>query len=166
MKNFMLALVIVLAMMSPCVVDSGQANDYPSIDREVIVECWDEAKRLGEAPATWDIPDTIILDPVFRNEGKQRRLLGHYYIIMEVDKHGNITAKDRIYVYLSVVEVEKYPELLKEILTHEMLHSIWQRMAHIDHKWAMENPDSESWVRHLMGQEEGIVNWENDSSDQ
>ena len=158
MKNFMLALVVVLAMISPCMVESGQNINYPTIEREVIVECWDEAKRLGEAPETWEAPETIILDPVYRSEGNNR-LLGHYYTIMVVDKRGNITAHDRIYVYLSTEEAKSYPELLKEVLTHEMLHSIWTRRANTDWKWAQENEDGERWVRELMDQLDGINNY-------
>lgn len=154
----MLVLAVVLAMTSPCMVDSGQEANYPSIDREVIVECWDEAKRLGDAPTTWNIPETIILDPVFRPEGNGR-LLGHYYTIMEVDKHGDITAHDRIYIYLSETEIKNYPNLLKEVLTHEMLHSIWTRKANTDYKWGAANDDNEAWVRKLLGETNGIVNW-------
>lgn len=129
-----------------------------NIAPEIVSECWERAKKLGDAPMSWEGPELIIVDPVFRQEG-QGRLLGHYYTVMVVNDDGSITAYDRVYIYLTPIEMEKYPKLVKEILTHEMLHSIWQRKANTDYKWGMANDDSEVWVRELLGETEGIVNW-------
>lgn len=158
-----LALALALFPVEPPLTPQKPAYATQSVRQggiapEVIAECWEAAKALADAPESWEVPDTIILDPVFRPEG-HGRLLGHHFTIMEVDEDGDITAHDRIYIYLNETEARNYPELVKEVLTHELLHAIYLRKANTDWKWASDNDDNEAWVRHLMGEENGIREW-------
>jgi hypothetical protein len=114
-----------------------------SPDSPLAKEAWAAALKLASVAEPWIGPKSITRVDAVHMIGPEQRNLGLYFSYLSADSFGNSEVHEQIVIF---VRLDEPRILLRNVLIHEDLHAIYNRLSMKSPLFGLENADDEGWV--------------------